>query len=186
MKRKILYVILLFAWIISCLFIAYIYQGQINNLSSELEASNSELTQIEQQLQEANYQIDDLQTTLEKRVKELERASSVQYDDLTIEEMFRLAASTYDVDYDMLYAIARLETGNFTSNLFVNSNNAGGMRGSDWLSFDSQQEGIMEMARLLRYNYIDQGLTTVEQIAVKYCPPTSSDWASKVRQLMNE
>lgn len=177
---------LFFVWIISCLFIAYVYQGQINKLSVELELSNSELVQTEKQLQEANYQIEDLITTLENRTKELERASSVQYEDLTIEEMFRLAASTYDVDYDMLYAIARLETGNFTSNLFVNSNNPGGMRGSDWLSFDSKQEGIMEMARLLRYNYINKGLTTVEQIATKYCPPTSSDWASKVRQLMNE
>lgn len=76
---------LFFVWIISCLFVAYVYQGQINKLSAELELSNSELVQTEKQLQEANYRIEDLITTLEHRTKELERESSVQYEDLTIE-----------------------------------------------------------------------------------------------------
>lgn len=103
----------------------------------------------------------------------------------TREEKFKIAASVYDVDFNMLYAIAKLETGNFTSGLFVNNNNPGGMRGSSgWMSFDSEFEGIMEMARLLRYYYLDQGLTTLEEIGSKYCPDTAENWAGKVRSLM--
>lgn len=103
----------------------------------------------------------------------------------TIEEMFRIAAEVYDVDFNMLYAIAKLETGNFTSTLFTHSHNPGGMRGSSgWLSFDSDFEGIMEMARLIRRNYLDQGLTTLEEIGSKYCPNTAENWAAKVRALM--
>jgi hypothetical protein len=86
----------------------------------------------------------------------------------------------------MLYAIARLETGNFTSGLCVNNNNYGGMRyNGEWLSYDSKLEGIMEMARLLKRNYIDYGLTTPELIAPKYCP-NSDTWANQVRGLMAE
>ena len=99
--------------------------------------------------------------------------------------MFEIAAKAYDVDYNMLYAIARLETGNFTSSLFVNNHNPGGMRSSSgWLSYDSDFEGIMEMARLIRRNYLDQGLTTLEEIGSKYCPNTAENWAVKVRALM--
>lgn len=186
MKKKSIIIMSLFSfWIISCLLVAHIYQERINILSNELAISNSELEKSEEKLVEANYKIEDLITTLEKRTEELNRALEVQYSDLTIEEMFRLAANTYEIDYDMLYAIAKLETGNFTSDLFINNNNPGGLRGSDWLSFNSKQEGIMEMARLLKRNYINQGLDTIDEIATKYCPDAAADWATKVKQLMN-
>lgn len=120
---------------------------------------------------------------LEQKLLHTEQA---QFDDLTTEQMFRLAAKTYGVDFSMLYAIARLETGNFTSGLYLENNNPGGMRTSDgWLSYGSKLEGIMEMARLLKRNYIDYGLTTPELIGPKYCPD-SDTWATKVRALMSE
>lgn len=186
MKKKVIYICLFFTLIISFLFIAYLYQEQINKLSSDLEISNSKIIQTEELLQEANNHIEDLQITLEHRDSELERALNIQYEELTIEEMCRLAASTYDIDYDMLYAIAKLETENFTSDVFINNNNPGVTINNESLSFESKQEGIMEMARILKYDYIDQGLTTVEQIAIKYCPSSSDNWASEVRQSMNE
>lgn len=93
---------------------------------------------------------------------------------ISLKEMFQIAAEVYQVDFDMLYAISKLETKHFQSDLFVNHNNPGGIKDFDsesgWASYDTQFEGIMEMARLLRRNYLDQGLTTVEEIGSKYCP----------------
>ena len=109
----------------------------------------------------------------------------VRLNELTIEEMFKVAANVYDLDFNLVYAIARLETGNFTSGLWLNSNNPGGIKsGSEWASYRSRFVGIMEMCRMLRYGYIDQGLTTPEAIGKKYCPNSSEGWAEKVNQLM--
>lgn len=107
-------------------------------------------------------------------------------DELSIEEMFKVAANVYDLDFNLVYAIARLETGHFTSNLWLNNNNPGGIKANNgWASYSSRFVGIMEMCRLLRYSYIDQGLTTPEAIGSKYCPDPSEGWAAKVNQLMN-
>ena len=105
------------------------------------------------------------------------------------EEMFEVAAEVYRVDPVLLYAIARHETGNFTSRLFVENNNPGGIKdfnsASGWASYDSEFEGIMEMARLIRRGYYDYGLDTPEEIGAKYCPD-GTDWAGAIRRLMKE
>ena len=115
---------------------------------------------------------------------EIQELSNQEY---SLKEMFQVAAEVYDIDFDMLYAIARLETGNFTSNLFVNNNNPGGIKDfyskSGWASYETQFQGIMEMARLLKRDYIDCGLTTPETIGPKYCPGSES-WIRQVRDLM--
>ena len=106
----------------------------------------------------------------------------------SLKEMFQIAAEVYDIDFKMLYAIARLETGNFTSSLFVNNNNPGGIKDFDsesgWASYETQFKGVMEMARLLKRNYINKGLTTPETIGPIYCP-NSDTWATKIRDLMS-
>lgn len=105
------------------------------------------------------------------------------------EEMFDVAAEVYRVDPTMLYAIARHETGNFTSRLFVENNNPGGIKDFDsasgWASYGSEFEGIMEMARLIRRGYYNYGLDTPEEIGAKYCPD-GTDWAGAIRRLMKE
>lgn len=105
------------------------------------------------------------------------------------EEMFDVAAEVYRVDSIMLYAIARHETGNFTSRLFVENNNPGGIKDFDsasgWASYGSEFEGIMEMARLIRRGYYNYGLDTPEEIGAKYCPD-GTDWAGAIRRLMKE
>ena len=105
------------------------------------------------------------------------------------EEMFDVAAEVYRVDPVMLYAIARHETGNFTSRLFVENNNPGGIKDFDsasgWASYGSEFEGIMEMARLIRRGYYNYGLDTPEEIGAKYCPD-GTDWAGAIRRLMKE
>ena len=105
------------------------------------------------------------------------------------EEMFDIAAEVYRIDPVMLYAIARHETGNFTSRLFKEDNNPGGIKDFDsasgWASYDSEFEGIMEMARLIRRGYYNYGLDTPEEIGAKYCPD-GTDWAGAIRRLMKE
>ena len=105
------------------------------------------------------------------------------------EEMFDVAAEVYRVDPIMLYAIARHETGNFKSRLFVENNNPGGIKDFDsasgWASYGSEFEGIMEMARLIRRGYYNYGLDTPEEIGAKYCPD-GTDWAGAIRRLMKE
>lgn len=147
----------------------------------------AEKTKLEEEIVELKAEIQTLETSLEETNIKLKRAQETQFDNLTVKEMFRIAADTYSVDYSLLYAIGRLESGNFTSDLYINKNNVGGMRyDGEWLSYLSKQEGIMELARLIRKNYIDQGLTTPEAIGRKYCPDTAEDWAKKIKTIMAE
>lgn len=158
-----------------------------NNLANEITHLNAEIVKLEENILTLESNLKYSAERIETLEIELARAKTKQFDNLTIPEMFRIASNTYNVDYSMLYAIGRLESGNFTSSLFVNKNNVGGMRyDGEWLSYSSKLEGIMELARLLRRNYIDQGLTTPETIGKKYCPDTADDWARKVRAIMVE
>ncbi len=101
-------------------------------------------------------------------------------------EMFQIAADVYQIDFEIIYAIAKHETGHFTSSLFINNNNPGGIKsGSGWAKYNTEFEGIMEMARLLRRGYYDYGLDTVEEIEGKYCP-NSDVWAKAVKSLMGQ
>lgn len=104
--------------------------------------------------------------------------------------IFMVASETYGIDYKLLVAIAQHETGNFTSKLWVENKNAGGMidgRGG-FQKFNSVEEGVMEMARNLKRNYYNYGLTTIEQIQPKYCPSVDggcSNWVKNVRYFYN-
>jgi murein DD-endopeptidase MepM/ murein hydrolase activator NlpD len=81
------------------------------------------------------------------------------------------AGRRYGIDPGFLAAIAMHETGNGTSNAVWRKNNVGGMMGKNGLmSFGSLEEGIEAMASNLKRNYIDHGLTTVEEIQRKYAP----------------
>lgn len=107
--------------------------------------------------------------------------------DFNIEQKFRIAANIYQIDFNILYAISKLETGNFTSDLFLSKNNPGGIKtldGKDYQSFSSDFEGIVEMARLLKKYYFDEGLTTIEAIGEKYCPNPEDKWVEKVKKFM--
>lgn len=78
----------------------------------------------------------------------------------------------------MLKAIAVHETGNGTNPGSKNRNNVGGMMRTDGKgqqSFESIDAGIYALASLLKRNYIDKGLTTIEQIQKKYAPSGASN-----------
>lgn len=51
-----------------------------------------------------------------------------------------------------------------------------------WMSWSNWEEAIHNQAQYLANNYLNIGLTTLESIGKKYCPPTYKDWANKVRR----
>jgi TP901 family phage tail tape measure protein len=100
----------------------------------------------------------------------------------------------YGISPALLAAIAMHETGNGTSSAVRNKNNAFGIMGSNGLkSFTSLEESIKYAASLLKKNYIDKGLTTVEAIQKKYAPvgvandPTglNKNWVNGVNKFLS-
>lgn len=102
----------------------------------------------------------------------------------SVEELIFDACSEYGVSYDICLAIARLETGWFTSDAFIYNNNPGGMMyGGSVMSFDSVESGVEAFVSNLAENYFYIGLDTPELIGPKYCPG-SQHWIDQVRSLM--
>jgi D-alanyl-D-alanine carboxypeptidase/Mannosyl-glycoprotein endo-beta-N-acetylglucosaminidase len=115
------------------------------------------------------------------------------------EDVFQAAANKHGVDAALLMAIAQHETGRGTSAAVNDKNNPGGMMdaATDWAEikkFASLDEGIDAMAANLKEKYIDQGLTTIEQIQKKYAPVGATndprglnkDWVSGVSKFYEE
>ena len=98
-------------------------------------------------------------------------------------ERVEIASEIYSVEPQLLEAIERLETGNYTSEIYHNNNNTwGAFDGVNYLEFDSELQSTIELARTLKFNYIDMGLDTIEEIGEKYCP-NDENWALKVKQI---
>ncbi|RNF38775.1 glucosaminidase domain-containing protein [Planococcus salinus] len=104
------------------------------------------------------------------------------------------AGKKYDIDPNLLSAIAIHETGNGSSRAANEKNNVAGMMGKNGLrSYGSVEESIFDMARNLRQNYLDQGKTTVAEIGAKYAPvgaandPTglNNHWTTGVSRQLN-
>lgn len=96
-------------------------------------------------------------------------------------QAFLNAGTQNQIDPVLLAAIARLETGNGTSNAVKNYNNPGGLMdpGSSqmkgFMKFATLDEGINAMAQNLYKNYIGMGITTIEAIGAKYAPPGAAN-----------
>lgn len=108
-------------------------------------------------------------------------------------------ANNYGIDYKMAIAIAKWETGYYTSHAFKNLNNVGGMmywngKGSQLQTFESLDKGIEAYVSNLKYNYYDLGLNTIESIQKKYAPVgaandpnnLNSNWVRGVSKIYNE
>lgn len=103
----------------------------------------------------------------------------------TYDDMIEYWCMVYDVDSNLATAIARLETGHYTSEVFTECNNFGGMIGSKgFMKFRNSMEGCEAFVGMLKYGYIDQGLDTPEKMQPKYCP-VNPQWSTLVRRLMN-
>ena len=114
-------------------------------------------------------------------------------------EMVAAIAEEYGLDPNLLASIMALETGWGTSSAIKNYNNPGGMMdpSSNWMSlkhYSSLEEGIRAVAKNLKENYIEQGLTTISSIGAKYCPVgaandpngTNSGWVPSVTSIYNQ
>ena len=104
-------------------------------------------------------------------------------------------AQDYGVDWRLAIAISTHETGNYTSYIFKNQNNVGGMWNGakgEFYSYDTLEDGIDAYISNLKYNYIDVGLTTIEEIGNIYCPIGINDngdnkyWTPKVTKYYKE
>ncbi|PIY80768.1 MAG: hypothetical protein COY80_01220 [Candidatus Pacebacteria bacterium CG_4_10_14_0_8_um_filter_42_14] len=96
-------------------------------------------------------------------------------------------ADEYNIDFRLLPAIAMQES-NLCKVTPPGSYNCLGLgvhaRGT-W-GFESYEENFRAAARVLKQNYIDQGLVTPEQIMRKYTPSSNGSWAASVNQWMAE
>ncbi|MCD6226067.1 hypothetical protein J7J95_03265 [bacterium] len=93
----------------------------------------------------------------------------------------------YGLDYRLLVAIAQQES-NLCKKIPPESHNCWGwgIHSRGTLKFSSYPEAIEAVARGLKEEYIDKGLTTPEQIMKKYTPLSNGSWAAGVRQFMEE
>lgn len=94
----------------------------------------------------------------------------------------------------IVVAIAKWETGNYTSNAFKIKNNVGGMMCSgELIKYNSLDEGINAFVKNLKNNYFDIGLDTIDKIQPKYCPVGAENdpyglnkyWLDGVKNLYN-
>lgn len=124
--------------------------------------------------------------TIEKPIRYLivEEQEPPTVEELSIEEMIRNACAEYGINYEIVLAIARLETGWFKSDAYLYGNNPGGLSINEVpKAFDTKEEGVDAFVSNLANNYFALGLDTPEEIGAKYCP-VNPDWAVIVRELM--
>ncbi len=91
----------------------------------------------------------------------------------------------YSLDFRLTTAIAQQES-NLCKIIPPDSYNCWGwgITSVGTLGFSSYEEGIEEVSRGLRQNYLDKGYTTVSQIMSKYTPLSNGSWAHGVNEFM--
>lgn len=98
-------------------------------------------------------------------------------------DSFIQACVTYNIDCYLLPAISGVES-TFGKFLLPESFNPFGW-GGGYIVFNSWSDGFNQVAKGLRENYFDKNLTTIQQIAKIYAPP-STTWANKVEYFMKQ
>lgn len=91
------------------------------------------------------------------------------------------ASDEHNLDYRLLPAIAMKETGGGISAREASFNAWGFENGRT--NFDSWENAVTVVAKTLKRQYIDKGLTTPEQIMAVYAPPqllTGGQWAKDI------
>jgi beta-N-acetylglucosaminidase len=160
--------------------------GELKDTKAQVGKLNTELREVKNQNTNLTTSNSMLDNTIELLKEELNKKPP------TVDEQnaFYHASQVYNVDYKLLLAISQLETGFFTSDVYNNYNNVGGIKAqsghNEYQYFNTKVESIYEMARIIRYNYLDLGLDTPSKMSYKYCPPTPESWARQVSNLMKE
>jgi hypothetical protein len=96
-------------------------------------------------------------------------------------------ADKYELDYRLITAIAQKES-NLCKIIPPESYNCWGwgIHSQGSLGFSSFEEGIEEVSRGLRKEYLDKGYETIEDIMSKYTPLSNGSWAEGVNKFMGE
>ena len=93
----------------------------------------------------------------------------------------------YSLDYRLLVAIAQQES-NLCKRIPANSYNCWGfgIYGDKVTRFNSYPQALDKVAKTLKKEYFDKGLTTPEAIMAKYTPPSQGSWAAGVSSFLSE
>lgn len=93
----------------------------------------------------------------------------------------------YSLDFRLLVAIAQQES-NLCKRIPANSYNCWGfgIYGNKVTRFDSYPQALEKVAKTLKKDYLDKGLTTPEAIMAKYTPPSQGSWAAGVSTFLSE
>lgn len=105
-------------------------------------------------------------------------------------ENFIQVADKYNLEWRLLPSIAMQESNGGRKVIKHSFNPFGfGIYGNKVVKFTSWEDGIERVGKTLKQEYIDKGYKTVEQIMVKYTPPSISKggpWAIGVNSFMFE
>ena len=137
--------------------------------------------------------------------------SMIKNGDLLLQYADQISQSAKRWNINPIFSLAMSvhETGWWTSSIFKNANNVGGLMqnskkyaqsgtastgeyysGRNWAKFNTPGDSFNAKMWLLRTNYIDAGLTTMVDILNKYAPPTDnndvSNYVSVVGKLMKD
>jgi hypothetical protein len=96
-------------------------------------------------------------------------------------------ADKYSLDFRLITAIGRQES-NICRIIPPESFNCWGwgIHSKGSLGFSSFEEGIETVSNGLRNEYLNKGLTTIEEIMSKYTPLSNGSWAEGVSAYMSE
>jgi hypothetical protein len=97
------------------------------------------------------------------------------------------AADAYSLDFRLITAIAQQES-NLCKIIPPGSFNCWGwgIHAKGTLGFTSFTEGINEVSKGLKEEYLDKGYATVSEIMTKYTPLSNGSWAEGVNHFMTE
>jgi hypothetical protein len=96
-------------------------------------------------------------------------------------------ADKYSLDFRLITAIAQQES-NLCKIIPPGSYNCWGwgIHSKGTLGFSSFDEGIEEVSRGLREEYLNKGYTTTEEIMSKYTPLSNGSWANGVNTFLSQ
>ncbi|MFC1727119.1 hypothetical protein ACFL0Y_01225 [Patescibacteria group bacterium] len=121
---------------------------------------------------------------IDPRVEKLENYLKQHHSPLAdYSQVFVTEADRYQIEWKLVPAITGLES-SFGKRIPYNSYNAYGWANGNYY-FDSWEQSIKHVTRVLKEKYYDRGLDTVSKIAPVYAPP-SDTWTSKVNFFMNK
>ena len=170
----------LFALLLLVIAILSIFQINSNNYQrmKAFEEESISLREYNNEILEKNEELQDKLKEANQTIRQLKEKNV---------DVYEYAGYIYNEDPVLIKAIETLETGHFKSENYLNNNNTFGATSPDgsYYFYDSHEQSTMELARLLRFNYFNKGLVTLEEINDVFCPP-DPEWSKKVNAIYEE